>query len=125
MSNPKPTRHAPAEVDEYLAAQEPEFRATLEQLRELIRRMAPDCSERVNYKIPIFRLKKDFVAMSAAKRHIGFHTMSRAIPIAMKDELKAAGIWISGTTFHIKPGSALPVALLEKALRARLEELGA
>ena len=125
MSNPKPTRHAPAEVDEYLAAQEPEFRATLEQLRELIRRMAPDCSERVNYKIPIFRLKKDFVAMSAAKRHIGFHTMSRAIPIAMKDELKAAGIWISGTTFHIKPGSALPVALLEKALRARLKELGA
>ena len=69
--------------------------------------VAPDCTERVSYKIPIFRLGKDFVAISAAKKHIGFHTMSKAIPVAMKDELKAQGIWISGTTFHIKPGHPL------------------
>ncbi len=124
MSRRKPSRHAPAEVDAYLAAQEPEFRATLEQLRDIIRALAPDCTERVSYKIPIFRLSKDFVAMSAAKKHIGLHTMSKAIPLAMKDELKAAGIWTSGTTFHIKPGSDLPVALMEKTLRARLAELG-
>ena len=97
---------------------------TLQQLREIITRVAPDCTQRVSYKIPIFRLKKDFVAISAAKKHIGFHTMSKAIPVAMKDELKAEGIWISGTTFHIKPGMRLPEALLEKALQARLAELG-
>ncbi len=125
MSRPKPNRHAPAEVDEYLAAQADGFRETLEDLREIVRRVAPDCTERVSYKIPIFRLKKDFVAMSAAKKHIGFHTMSKAIPVAMKDEFKAAGVWISGTTLHIKPGAELPVALIEKALRARLDELEA
>ena len=123
MTKPKPSRHAPAEVDAYLAAQAPEFRATLAELRDIIKRVAPDSTERVSYKIPIFRLKKDFVAISAAKKHIGFHTMSKAIPAAMKDELKAAGIWTSGTTFHIKPGGELPVALLDKALRARLAEL--
>ena len=123
MSKPKPTRHAPAEVDAYLEAQELEFRATLEHLREIVRRVAPEATERVNYKIPIFRLRKDFVAMSAAKKHIGFHTMSKAVPVAMKDELKAAGIWISGTTLHIKPGMDLPVDLIEKALRARLAEM--
>ena len=32
MSEPAPNRHAPHEVDQYLAAQAPEFRATLEQL---------------------------------------------------------------------------------------------
>ena len=125
MSKPGPNRHAPAEVDEYLAAQADEFRASLEQLRAIIRRVVPDCTERVSYKIPIFRLTRDFVAMSAAKKHIGFHTMSKAIPLAMKDELKAAGIWISGTTFHIKPESELPVELIEKALRARLDEVAA
>ena len=36
MSKPKPDRHAPDEVDAYLAAQTPEFRATLEQLRAVI-----------------------------------------------------------------------------------------
>lgn len=68
----------------------------------------------------IFRLKKDFVAMSAAKKHVGLHTMSKAAPAAMKDELKEAG---SATTFHIKPGMDLPVALIEKGLRARLAEM--
>ncbi len=123
MSKPKPTRHAPAEVDAYIAAQEPEFRGTLEQLREAIKRAAPQCTERVSYKIPIFRLRKDFVAISAAKKHIGFHTMSKAIPAAMKAELKAVGIWTSGSTFHIKPGVDLPMEQIEKALNARLAEL--
>ncbi len=125
MSKSGPNRQAPAEVDEYLAAQAEDFRATLEQLRAIIKATAPDCTERVSYKIPIFRLQKDFVAISAAKKHCALHTMSKAIPIAMKDELKAAGIWISGTTFHIKPGTELPTALLEKALQSRLAELAA
>lgn len=123
MTEPKPTRHAPQEVDDYLAAQEPAFQETLQQLREIIRRVAPECTERVSYKIPVFRMRKDFVAISAAKKHIGFHTMSKAIPAAMNDELTAAGIWTSGTTLHIKPGGELPTALIEKALSARLAEL--
>ncbi len=101
-----------------MAAQEDGFHETLEQLRDIIRRVAPDCAERVNYKIPIFRLKKDFVAMSAATKHCGFHTMSKAIPALMKDELKEAGIWTSGTTLRIKSGGELPVELLERVLRA-------
>ena len=43
----------------------------------------------------------------------------------MKDALKAVGIWISGKTFHIKPGAELPIKLLEKALQARIAELKA
>ena len=125
MSKPKPSRHAPQEIDEYLAAQAPEFRATLAQLRAIINAVAPDCTERVNYKIPIFRLKADFVAMSAAKRHCALHTISYAIPVALKDQLKAAGIRTSGATFHLKPGVDLPVPLLEKALCMRLAELEA
>ena len=123
MSKPKPTRHAPEEVDAYLVSLPDDFRATLQQLRGIIRRIAPDCTERVNYRIPIFRLKRDFVAMSAATKHVGFHTMSKAIPLAMKEELGEEGIWISGTTFHIKPGAELPEALLVRTLRARLAEL--
>ena len=49
--------------------------------------------------------------------------MGKAIPVAMKDELKSAGIWTSGTTLYLKTGSDLPVSLIEKVLRARLSEL--
>ena len=124
MGKPDPNRHAPDEVDGYLAAQAPEYRATLEQLRTIITAAAPGCTERVSYKIPIFRLRKDFVALSAAKRHCGLHTMSKAIPVSMKDELQAAGIGISGTTLHFKPGTDLPASLVEKIVRRRLAEVG-
>ena len=122
-SRPEPSRHAPEEVDKYLAAQEPAFRATLEQLRENIKPVAPKATERVSYKIPIFRLKKDFVAISADTNHCGLHTMSKAIPFSIKDELKAVGIWTSGTTLHIKPGAELPIATLDTVMRAHLREL--
>ncbi len=123
MSKPDPNRHAPQEIDEYLEAQAPDFRAMLQRTRAVILAAAPDCAERVSYGIPIFRLEKDFVAMSAAKGHCGLHTMSKAIPVAMEDELKAAGIGISGTTLHIKPGADFPATLMERVLRARLAEL--
>ena len=51
--------------------------------------------------------------------------MSKTIPMSMKYELGEVGIWISETTFHIKPGSDLSEGLLEKALRALLKELEA
>ena len=125
MSKPNPTRHAPHEIDEYLAEQAPEFRATLAQLRAIINAVAPDCTERVDYKFPIFRLKTDFVARSAAKRHCALHTISYDIPAALKDQLKEVGIRTSGATLHLKPGVDLPVPLLKKALRMRLAEMEA
>lgn len=45
----------------------------LEQLRAIINAAAPDCTDRVSYKVPMFRLKKDFVALSVAKSHCGPH----------------------------------------------------
>ena len=82
-------------------------------------------TERVSYKVPIFHLKEDDVALSVAKRHCGFHPMSKAIPVAMKDELEAAGIGISGTTLDTRPGIDLPMSLVEKVLRRRPAEVAA
>ncbi|MYH41960.1 MAG: DUF1801 domain-containing protein [Chloroflexi bacterium] len=69
MSRAAADRHAPREVDGYPAAQAPESRATLEQLRAIMRSAAPDCSERVGCRIPIFGLTSDLVGISAAKSH--------------------------------------------------------
>ena len=123
MSRAAADRHAPQEVDEYLAAQAPGSRATLEQLRALIRSAAPDCTERVSYGIPIFRLTKDLVGISAATSHCGLHTMSRAVPVAVTDELAAAGIRTSGTTLRIRAGGEVPPSLIERVVRARRAEV--
>ena len=56
--------------------------------------------------------------------HCVLHTFSKDIVASMTDELKAAGLRWLGGTIHCKPGCELPVALLERVLRARLAELG-
>lgn len=124
MGKTDPNRNAPHEVDDYIAAQEPKFQATLTQLRAAVAAVAPQCSERVSYGIPVFRLKADFVGLSAAKHHCALHTMSKAVPAAMGDALRAAGIGTSGTTLHLQPGIELPASLVETVLRRRLAELG-
>ena len=40
--------------------------------------------------------------MLAATKHVGFYTMSKAIPAAMKEELAEVGIWISCTTYTVR-----------------------
>ena len=120
MSKAKPSRHAPEEVDAYLEALPEDDRSALESLRSIIRETAPDCTERVSYGIPIFRLGKDLVGISAQKNHCSFHTMSPPLMKAMAKEL--AGVQVSGATIHFTPEQPLPRELVEKIIRERMQE---
>lgn len=121
MSKPKPSRHAPEEIDAYLAGLPDDVRSALEQVRGIIREIAPDCTERVSYRIPIFRLGKDLVGISAQKGHCALHTMSPPLVKTMADELKP--VKVSGATIHFTPAEPLPIALVEGIVRARMAEL--
>ena len=57
------SRHAPDEIDTYLEALPQDVRSALERLRSMIREAAPQCTERISYGIPIFRLRADLVGM--------------------------------------------------------------
>jgi uncharacterized protein YdhG (YjbR/CyaY superfamily) len=98
MSKPKPSRHAPEEIDAYLADLPDEVRASLERVRGIVRAAAPECTERVSYGIPIFRLGKDLVGLSAQKNHCSLHSMSPALMKTMAGELKV--VKVSGATVH-------------------------
>ncbi len=106
MSKSKPSRHASEEIDAYLAALPSDIRSSLERVRNIIRETAPECTERVSYKIPIFRLGKDLVGMSAQKNHCALHSMSPSLMKAMAEELK--GVKVSGATIHFTPEKPLP-----------------
>ena len=122
MAKPKPSRHAPQEVDAYLEPLPDDVRSALERLRVLIRETAPDCTERVSYGIPIFRLNKDLVGISAQKNHCSLHTMSPPLIEAMGEAL--SGVRVSGATLHFDPPSPLQRELVEQIVRARMRELG-
>ena len=121
MSKLKASRQASNEVDAYLADLPDDVRDELERVRAIVRETVPACTERVSYGIPIFRLRRDLVGMSAAKNHCSLHTMSPPLAKAMAVELK--GFQVSGATIHFGPENPLPRDLVERIVRRRLEEL--
>jgi uncharacterized protein YdhG (YjbR/CyaY superfamily) len=122
MSKPDPGRHAPQEIDAYLEPLPDDVRASLERVRSIIHETAPDCTERVSYKIPIFRLGKDLVGLSAQKNHCALHTMSPPLMQAMAEALQ--GVKCSGATVHFTPGSPLAEELIKHIVQARMKEIG-
>jgi uncharacterized protein YdhG (YjbR/CyaY superfamily) len=122
MSKADTSRHAPEEVEAYLAALPDDIRASLERVRSIIRETAPECTERVSYRIPIFRLRKDLVDLSAQKNHCSLHSMSPPLMKAMAEELK--GVKVSGATIHFTHEDPLPKELIERIVRERMKEVG-
>ena len=122
MRTAHPSRHAPEEVDAYLAALPDAIRTSLERVRSIIRETAPACTERVSYRIPIFRLQKDLVGISAQKHHCALHTMSPSLVKAMTGDLQ--GIKVSGATIHFTAEAPLPRDLIEIIVRERMKEIG-
>jgi len=120
MAKADPSRHAPQEIDAYLDALSDDDRAALEELRSVIREVAPEATERVSYGIPIFRLQRDLVGMSASKNHCSLHSMSTTLMGAMAAELE--GFAVSGATVHFAPEKPLPRELVEKIVRERMRE---
>jgi len=112
----------PEEVDAYLADMPADIRAALEQLREMIRAAAPEATERVSYKVAVFRQNGSLVGFGAppSKSHCSLFVMSPPLVARMKDEL--AGYEVSGATIHFQPDRPLPASLVSKLVRARIEE---
>ena len=115
------SRHATEEIDAYLEPLPDAIRSALERVRSIVRDIAPECTERVSYKIPIFRLRKDLVGISAQKNHCALHSMSPSLMKAMAAELK--DVKVSGATIHFTPENPLSGELIETIVRERMNEI--
>jgi uncharacterized protein YdhG (YjbR/CyaY superfamily) len=112
----------PQAVDRYLASLPDRERATLEELRGLIKATVPDVQERISYGTTvIFAVKRDLVGFVSQKKHLSFFTMSPRLADAMRGEIEKTHS-SSGATIHFRPDDPLPASLVKKILRARLQE---
>ena len=60
-------------VDEYIKTFPAEIQKILQQVRETIKKAAPEAEETINYQIPTFKLNGNLVHFAAFKNHIGFY----------------------------------------------------
>jgi uncharacterized protein YdhG (YjbR/CyaY superfamily) len=116
---PAATTKSP-EVDAYLAKLPAPQRRALEQLRRVVRSVAPKATEVISYGVPMFKQDGGLVAYAGGTRHCSLYLMSLALSKKLSRELEP---WLSGkTTLHFTPDAPLPAPLVKRVVKARLAE---
>jgi uncharacterized protein YdhG (YjbR/CyaY superfamily) len=117
-------REAGLQVRKYLAAQPVATRRRLEQIRDIIRRTAPDAAEAFSYRIPGFKLDgRAFIWYAGFKHHTSLFPMGDAIRRAHAGELK--GRKTSKGTIQFRLDEPLPTGLVKRLVKARIAEMRA
>ncbi len=79
----------PHSIDEYISGFPPETQKVLQELRGLIKAVAPDATEKISYGMPAFDLKgRRLVYFAAWKSHIGFYPAAGDVVEAFEEEFK-------------------------------------
>jgi len=112
----------PQSVDEYLTSVPKPARTTLKKVRTAIRSVVPkETTEVISYGIPGFRYKRMLVWYAAFADHCSLFPTASVIA-KFKDELKSYRI--SKGTIQFPVDKPLPLALVKKMVKTRLDEVG-
>lgn len=108
-----------ADFEDYLAAQESSVKPILKKMRSIIKKAAPDATEKISYGMPAFHLNGNLVYFAVWKNHIGFYATPTGNE-AFKEELKK---------YHTAKGSIqfplsekLPEKLIAAIVKFRVAE---
>jgi len=117
------TPDAAGAVDAYLAAQPPGTRERLEQVRALVRELAPEATETMSYGIPTFDLAgTHLVHYAGHARHVGFYPTPEGIE-AFAGEFAAAGYRSAKGSVQFPLDRPLPLDLIRRIVEFRLGRL--
>ena len=107
------------DTDSYIATQPEATRLILEQLRQIIKEIAPEAEESISYQMPAFKLNGMLVWYAGYKKHVGFYPSSKPIQV-FKDELTDYKTSKGAIQFPLnKP---LPVELITKIVKFKIDE---
>ncbi len=106
-------------IDEYIKTFPSDVQKILKQVRETIKKSAPEAEETINYQIPTFKLNGNLVHFAAFKNHIGFYPGSKAV-VVFKKELKPFKCSKGAIQFPID--KAMPLSLIKKIVKYRVKE---
>jgi len=126
MKKPNPRKRSskakrkPITVEEYLASVPATTLSTFTKLRATVRSVVPaDATETISYGIPAFRHNGILVWFAAFSNHCSLFPTASVLE-EFKDELK--GFSTSKGTVHFPNDQPLPVTLVKKLVRARVQQ---
>jgi uncharacterized protein YdhG (YjbR/CyaY superfamily) len=106
-------------IDEYIASFGPEIQATLQEIRNFIKKEAPEATEKISYGMRTFYLNGNLVHFAAFKDHYGFFPSPSGID-AFEAELAP---YRSGKgTLRFALDKPIPWEIIQKVVRFTVEE---
>jgi uncharacterized protein YdhG (YjbR/CyaY superfamily) len=106
-------------VDEYIAVFPPATQSILQELRQTIKKAAPQAEEVISYNMPGYKLNGMLVWYAGYKNHIGFYPKPSGLK-AFEKELSGYKSSKGAVQFPIdKP---MPLSLVTKIVKMRIKE---
>jgi len=110
----------PADANTYIAGFPADVQNKLQQLRELVRSLAPDAAEVISYGLPAFKQKSGMLVWYAAHtNHIGLYPRASVIE-AFADRLKPYKFAKGSIQFPFN--QPLPIDLITDIVNFRIAE---
>ncbi len=106
-------------VDEYIIVFPEETQKILEQIRETVKKAAPEAEELISYGMPSYKQNGRLLYFAAFKNHIGFYPMTTGIE-AFKDRLFGYK-WAKGS-IQFPIDKPMPLGLIAKIVKFRVNE---
>lgn len=106
-------------IDEYIAACPPDSQAYLQEIRKLIRKLAPDAKERISYQIAAFeRNGKNIIHFAGWKKHVSLYP----VPAGSEAFERQIAKYVDGKgTVKFPLDEPLPLKLIERVVKLHLE----
>jgi len=107
------------DIDSYIGSFPEKTQKLLQEVRETIRKAAPEAEQTINYGIPTFKFRGNLVHFAGFKNHIGFYPTASGIE-AFKKELSVYEGAKGSVRFPLdKP---IPFELIERIVKFRVKE---
>jgi uncharacterized protein YdhG (YjbR/CyaY superfamily) len=105
--------------DEYIDQQPETARNLLQQLRQSIKKAAPEAEELISYRMPAFKYHGMLVYYAAFKNHYSLFPMTKALE---KFKAKLVGYETTKGTIHFSYDQPVPVKLITEIVQYRVQE---
>jgi uncharacterized protein YdhG (YjbR/CyaY superfamily) len=107
------------DINEYISVQTPEVQILLEQMRQTIKKAAPEAEEVISYNMPAFKYHGMLVYFAAYKKHIGFY----ATPTGHSEFKEELSIYKQGKgSVQFPLTQPLPLDLITKIVAFRVKQ---
>lgn len=114
------TKNKPLTVQEYINAAPKEAQDKLNQLRQILKEVAPNATETIKWGSPVFEENRILFSFSAFKSHLNFMPTRRTLD-SFREELKH---FVTGKdTIQLPYGKPIPKALIKKIAIHRAKDV--